>query len=61
MSEDAYLPRFLVRRDAWLSWMVWYRHTKRPAMFQGRLVTGLAEDYARVIKDQLTERYIAGK
>jgi hypothetical protein len=61
MSEDPYLPRFLVRRDARLSWMVWDRHTKGPAMFQGRLVTGLAEDHARVIKDQLTERYIAGK
>jgi hypothetical protein len=56
MSEDPYLPRFLVRRDARRSWMVWDRLTKGPAMFQGRLVAGLAEDHAREIKDELTSR-----
>jgi hypothetical protein len=61
MSEDPHLPRFLVRRDARRDWMVWDRHTKGPAMFQGRLVTGLAESHARAIKDDLTERYIAGE
>jgi len=61
MSEDPRLPRFVVRRDARLNWMVWDRDTKGPAMFQGRFVTGLAEDHARVIRDELTKRYIAGE
>jgi hypothetical protein len=61
MSEDPHLPRFLVRRDARLSWMVWDRHTKGPAMFQERFVTGLAEDHAHVIREELTKRYIAGE
>jgi hypothetical protein len=61
MREDPYPPRFVVRRDARLSWMVWDRHTKGPAMFQERLVPGLAEDHAQVIRDELTKRYIAGE
>jgi hypothetical protein len=61
MSEDPYLPRFLVRRDARRGWMVWDRLTKGPATFQGKLVAGVAEDHARKIKDELTERYIAGE
>ena len=61
MTEEPYLPRFLVRRDARRSWMVWDRHTKGPAMFQGRFVTGLAEDHTQVIRDELTKRYIAGE
>jgi hypothetical protein len=60
MSEEPYLPRFFVRRDARLNRMVWDRHTKGPATFQERFVTGLAEDHARVIRDELTKRYIAG-
>jgi hypothetical protein len=61
MSEDPLLPRFVVRRDARLNWMVRDRHTKGPAMFEGRFVTGLAEDHARVIRDELTEGCIAGE
>jgi hypothetical protein len=41
--------------------MVWDRDTKGPAMFQGRFVIGLAEDDARVVRDELTKRYIAGE
>ena len=59
MTEEPYLPRFLVRRDARRSWMVWDRHTKGPAMLDGRLAIGLAEDDAREIKDVLTKIYIA--
>jgi len=61
MSEGPQLPRFLVRCDVRLSWMVWDRCTKGPAMFQGRFATGLAEDHAQVIRDELTKRYIAGE
>jgi hypothetical protein len=35
MSEDPRLPRFVVRRDARLNWMVWDRDTEGPAMFSG--------------------------
>ena len=59
MSEIPNLPRFLIRRDGIGAWMVWDRHEKGPAMFQGRLLTGLAEDDALEIKDQLTKQYIA--
>jgi hypothetical protein len=34
--------------------MVWDRHTKGPAMLDGRLAIGLTEDEAREIKDVLT-------
>ena len=61
MSEDLHLPRFVVRRDARLNWMVWDRDIKGPAMFQGRFVTGLAEDQAQVIREELTKRYVAGE
>ena len=59
MTDESYLPRFLVRRGAGRDWMVWDRHTKGPAMLDGRLATGLAEDDAREIKDELTRIYIA--
>ena len=61
MSEDLHLPRFVVRRDARLNWMVWDRDIKGPAMLQGRFVTGLAEDQAQVIREELTKRYVAGE
>jgi hypothetical protein len=59
MTDEPHLPRFLVRRGAWRDWMVWDRHTKGPAMLDGRLAIGLAEDDAREIKDVLTKIYIA--
>src|ERR1700722_6841192 len=43
MTDETPLPRFLVRRGARRDWMVWHRHTKGPAMFQGHLVVGLSE------------------
>jgi hypothetical protein len=58
MTSESYVPRYLVRRAARRGWMVWDRHTKGPAMFQGHLVVGLPEDHARDIKDQLTKQYI---
>jgi len=58
MTDDPRLPRFLVRRGAWRDWMVWDRHTKGPAMLDGRLAIGLAEDDAREIRDVLTRIYI---
>jgi hypothetical protein len=58
MTENPYLPRFLVRRDPRGNYMVWDRHTKGPAEFDGRSVTGLAEDDAREIRAELTKRYI---
>jgi hypothetical protein len=61
LVRDTRLRRFVVRRDARLNWMVWDRDTKGPAMFQGRFVIGLAEDDARVVRDELTKRYIAGE
>jgi hypothetical protein len=39
--------------------MVWDRDAKGPAMLDGRLAIGLAEDDAREIKDVLTKIYIA--
>ena len=59
MTDAPHLPRYVVRRDAERDWMVWDRHTKGPAMLEGRLATGLAEDDAREIKDVLTKIYIA--
>jgi hypothetical protein len=59
MTDEPQLPRFVVRRGAWRDWMVWDRHTKGPAMLDGRLAIGLAEDDAREIKDVLTKIYIA--
>jgi hypothetical protein len=59
MTDEPHLSRFLVRRGAWRDWMVWDRHTKGPAMLEGRLAIGLAEDDAREIKDVLTKIYIA--
>jgi hypothetical protein len=59
MSDEADLPRFLVRRGATRDWMVWDRHTRGPARYQGHLAVGLSEDHARAIKDELTKEYIA--
>jgi hypothetical protein len=59
MTDEPHLPRFVVRRDAGRDWMVWDRHAKGPAMLDGRLAIGLAEDDAREIKDVLTKIYIA--
>ena len=42
MTDEPHLPRFLVRRGAKRDWMVWDRHTKGPAEYQGHLVVGLA-------------------
>jgi hypothetical protein len=39
--------------------MVWDRHTKRPAKYQGHMVVELPEDQARKIADELTKKYIA--
>ena len=52
---DEHLPQFLVRRDARRGWMVWDRHTKGPAMYQGHPVVGLQEERAKAIKDGLTK------
>jgi hypothetical protein len=59
MTDEPQLPRFVVRRGAWRDWMVLDRHTKGPAMVDGRLAIGLAEDDAQEIKDVLTKIYIA--
>jgi hypothetical protein len=59
MTDESQLPRFVVRRGAWRDWMVLDRHTKGPAMLDGRLAIGLAEDDAKEIKDVLTKQYIA--
>ena len=59
MTDESPIPRFLVRRGTRLDWMVWDRHTNGPAMLDGRLAIGLAEDDAREIKDVLTKQYIA--
>jgi hypothetical protein len=59
MTDEPQLPRFVVRRGAWRDWMVLDRHTKGPAMLDGRLAIGLAEDDAKEIKDVLTKQYIA--
>jgi hypothetical protein len=37
--------------------MVWDRQTKGPAMFQGRLLTGLAEDNALEVLNSLNFLY----
>jgi hypothetical protein len=59
MTDEPGLPRFVVRRDARHGWMVWDRHTKRPAKHQGYPAVGLPEDHALAIKDELTKQYIA--
>jgi hypothetical protein len=59
MTDEPHLPRLLVRRGAKGGWMVWDRHTKGPAMLDGRLAVGLAEDDAREIKEALTRICIA--
>jgi hypothetical protein len=59
MTDESDFPRFLVRLDARRDWMVWDRHTKRPAKYLGNPVVGLAEEQARDIADKLTKKYIA--
>jgi hypothetical protein len=44
MTDEPQLPRFVVRRGAWRDWMVWDRHTKGPAKYQGHPVVGLSQD-----------------
>jgi hypothetical protein len=39
--------------------VVWDRHTKGPAEYQGHLVVGLPEEQARKIAGELTKKYIA--
>jgi uncharacterized protein (DUF3820 family) len=39
--------------------MVWDRHTKGPAKYQGQMVVDLPEEQAREIADELTKQYIA--
>jgi hypothetical protein len=52
-------PRFLVRRGASRSWMVWDRQTKGPAKYLDSPAIGLAEEHAREIAGELTRNYIA--
>ena len=44
MTDEPQLPRFVVRRGAWRDWMVWDRHTKGPAKYQGHPVVELSQD-----------------
>jgi hypothetical protein len=39
--------------------MVWDRHSKGPAKYQGRTVIELPEEQARKVADELTKQYIA--
>jgi hypothetical protein len=45
MTDEPQLPRFVVRRGAWRDWMVWDRHTKGPAKYQGHPVVELSQDH----------------
>jgi hypothetical protein len=47
------LPRYLIRIGL-RGWMVWDRHSKGPAKFQGRRAIVLTEERAREIKEELT-------
>jgi hypothetical protein len=38
--------------------MVWDRHEKGPAAYEGQPVAGLSEDQALELKDKLIRRYI---
>ena len=38
MTDEPHLPRFFVRRGTRRGWMVWDRHTKGPAKYQGHAV-----------------------
>jgi hypothetical protein len=60
MTDAPYLPRFVVRRDVRGAWMVWDRHAKGPAQFDGRAAIGLTEENAREIRSELTKIYIMG-
>lgn len=59
MTDEFYLPRFLVRRGARRDWMVWDRQTKGPALYLDHPAVGLEERCAQAIKDELTKQYIA--
>jgi hypothetical protein len=59
MTDEPHLPRFLVRRGAKRGWMVWDRHAKGPAEYQGHLVVELLEEQARKIRNELTKQHIA--
>jgi len=41
--------------------MVLDRHTKGPAEFDGRAATGLTEENAQDIRNELTKKYISGE
>jgi hypothetical protein len=59
MTDEPYLPRFFVRRGARRGWMVWDRHARGSAKYQGRTVIELPEEQARKVADELTKQYIA--
>ena len=54
-------PRFMVRRDAKPGrWMVWDRQTRGPALLEHGRATGLSEEEAREILEELRLAYGEG-
>jgi hypothetical protein len=56
MTDEPHLPRFLIRRGARHDWMVWDRHTKGPAMFQGHPLQDWPK--SKRAQSKMTKRYI---
>jgi hypothetical protein len=59
MTDQPTEPRFVVRKDAQGKWMVWDRSARRPAAppTRGVATTGLSEEEARQILEQLRKAY----
>jgi hypothetical protein len=43
MTDEPHLPRFLVRRGAKRGWMVWDRHAKGAAEYQGQVMSNYSK------------------
>jgi hypothetical protein len=59
MSQEVFLPRFMVRQGT-QDFMVWDRELKRPAVYNGHPAIGVTEWQANEIRIQLTKNYISG-
>lgn len=60
MTEIVTPPRFMVRKDASGDhWMVWDRIDRRPARFENKPLTRLANSTAEMLKDQLNNEHNA--
>ena len=63
MTNQPTVSRFVVRKDAQGKWMIWDRSARRPAtpLTRGVATTGLSEEEARQILEQLKQSHGDGR